>query len=125
MNSSSLRTWLAGHRRVVAIEAGVVLALTAAGLLAPQGPKVWYTALLKGFVGIAGAVLAGAALTDWLANRQASRLQGPRKLSAMRLHSALMTTLAAYIAACFLAWPLARMAVDQPTGLVWTLEEAG
>lgn len=35
------------------------------------------------------------------------------------------TALAAWIAACLLAWPLARMHAGERTGLVWSLAEAG
>ncbi len=112
-------------RVVMVIEVGVVVALTAAGLLAPQGARIWYASLLEGFALIALPVLAAAALVTWVSERRPTRLQGPRRLPMLLGRGARDTAIAAWIAACLLAWPLARMNAGQPTGLVWTVEEAG
>src|SRR6185437_5521716 len=75
--------------------------------------------------GIAGSVIAGAWVVTWFAERRAERLQGPRRRPALTLRGTRDTALAAWIAACLLAWPLSRMAVGAPTGLVWSLAAAG
>src|SRR6185437_2485113 len=51
-----------GARRSAAawIDLAVVAALSASGLLCPQGAAVFYRSLLLGFAGIAGSVIAGA-----------------------------------------------------------------
>ncbi len=107
------------------IDGAVVVALTASGLLCPEGPRLWYEALAAGFAGIAGAVLGGAAVVTWLCERRSGRLQGPRRRPALLARGFRDTAIAAWIAACFLAWPLARMWSGAPTGLVWTLAAAG
>jgi lathosterol oxidase len=107
------------------IDGAVVVALTAAGLACPQGASVFYRSALVGFVGIAGSVLAGAWGMTWLAERRFERLQGPRRRPTLALRGTRDTALAAWIAACLLAWPLSRMRVGAPTGLVWSLAEAG
>ncbi|MEZ6018513.1 MAG: sterol desaturase family protein, partial [Planctomycetota bacterium] len=107
------------------IEGVVLLALVLAGLFAPQGPVLFYGALLAGFAGIGVALLAGAAVTTWLSERAPRRLQGPRRLPRFVGRAVRDTTLASFVAACFLAWPLSRMWAGDPTGLVWTVEEAG
>jgi hypothetical protein len=114
---------------VTAVELAVVLGLPAAGLFASQGPRVFYGALAQGFALIALTVLAGAALVTFLCERTpralASRIQGPRRGSALLGRGARDTALAAWVAACLLAWPLARMHAGEPTGLVWTVDAAG
>lgn len=114
---------------VTAVEVAVVVGLPAAGLFASQGPRVWFGALAQGFALIALSVLAGAALTTFLCERagagQTPRLQGPRRGPTLAARGARDTALAAWVAACLLAWPLARMHAGQPTGLVWTVEAAG
>lgn len=107
------------------VNAGVVVGLTASGLVCPYGVGNWYAALAVGFVGIAGAVLAGAALATFAAERKAEREQGPRRKPAPIAREIRDTSVAAWIAACLLAWPLARHWSGQPIGLVWTLDEAG
>jgi lathosterol oxidase len=52
-------------------------------------------------------------------------LQGPRRRPAQVLRGARDTTLAAFIAACLLAWPLSRLRSGAATGLTWSLAEAG
>ena len=108
-----------------AVDVGVTLALTGAGLLCPQGPRVFYASLLGGFAGIAGAVLAGAAVVTWVCERRGDRLQGPRRRPALILREARDTALAAWIAACLLAWPVSRLRAGVPVGLTWSLAEAG
>lgn len=107
------------------VDALVTAALTASGLLCPQGPRVFYASLLGGFAAIAGPVLAGAALVTWVSERRAQRLQGPRRRPALIAREARDTALAAWIAACLLAWPLSRLAAGVPVGLTWSLGEAG
>lgn len=108
-----------------AVDGIVVLALTAAGLACPQGPATFYRALLEGFAGITAGVVGGAALTTLLSERQVDRLQGPRRRPTLAWRGARDTTLAAWIAACLLAWPLARIHTHAPNGLIWSLAEAG
>ncbi len=107
------------------IDRGVVALLTAAGLLCPQGAAVFYRSLLVGFAGIAGVVLAGAWIVTVAGERSPRRLQGPRRLPALLLRATRDTALAAWIAACLLAWPLARLSAGAPTGLTWSLAQAG
>jgi sterol desaturase/sphingolipid hydroxylase (fatty acid hydroxylase superfamily) len=107
------------------IEGGVLVALLGAGLVCPHGVARWYGALATGFVGIAGSVLLLEAIAAWLSERPTERLQGPRTRPRLAWRGARDTALAALVAAAFLAWPLARMWAGVPTGLVWTLEEAG
>jgi lathosterol oxidase len=107
------------------VDALVVVGLTGAGVLCPQGPRAFYLALLTGFAGIAGSVLAGAAFVTWISERRAERLQGPRRRPTLAWRGARDTALAAWIAACLLAWPLARLQSGVPTGLTWSLAEAG
>ncbi len=115
-----------GPKVVTGVEVGIVVALTGAGVFSSQGPRVWYGALVEGFAMIAIPVLAGAALVTWISERRPERIQGPRRKASMLLRrSARDTLIAAWIAACLLAWPLARMNAGEPTGLVWSLEAAG
>lgn len=107
------------------VERGVLVTLVLAGLLCPQGPALYYGALVVAFLGIAGVVLAGAGLTTWISERSGDRLQGPRRLPRFALRAARDTAIAAFVASCLLAWPLARIWGGEPHGLVWTLEEAG
>jgi lathosterol oxidase len=100
-------------------------ALAGLGLLAPDHRGHFYAALATGFVGIAGCVLAGAALVTLLSERQSERIQGPRRKPAPFLREAGDTALAAFIAACFLAWPLWRSWTGRPIGLVWSIEQVG
>ncbi|MEC7524537.1 MAG: sterol desaturase family protein [Myxococcota bacterium] len=107
------------------IERAVLAALLASGLASPAGPALFYAALAVGFVGIVSVVLSGAALVTWLAERREERLQGPRRLPRFAWRGARDTMGAAFVAACFLAWPLSSLWAGRATGLVWTLEEAG
>lgn len=106
------------------VDRGVVVLLPAAGLFCPQGPRAFYTALAIGFAGIASAVLAGAGVVTWFAERRPERLQGPRRRPAMILEGVRDTSVAAWVAACLLAWPLAKMRAGLPTGLVWSPPDA-
>src|SRR5687767_14799791 len=107
------------------IEGAVLLLLVSAGIACPQGPARWYGALAIGFAGIGGAVLALASIAAWLSEQSTQRLQGPRRRPRLALRGARDTAIAALVAACFLAWPLARIFAGEPTGLVWTVAEAG
>ena len=99
--------------------------LASAGLLVPDHVGTFYLALLVGFVGIAGVVLTGAALVTFLCERQTLRIQGPRPKPAPMLAEAKDTALAAFVAACFLAWPLWRLWTGRPIGLTWSLQDVG
>jgi lathosterol oxidase len=107
------------------IDAALCVALPAVGILCPQGWRAFYGSLAVGFAGIAGAVLAGAGVTTVFCERAQHRLQGKRRGSALVLRGARDTALAAWVAACLLAWPLARVSAGVPTGLVWSLDAAG
>lgn len=107
------------------VDGAVVVGLTAAGLACPLGPRAFYAALLSGFVPIAGLVLAGAAVVTWTSERRPQRLQGPRHKPALTLRGARDTALAAWVAACLLAWPLSRLQAGVPVGFTWSLEAAG
>jgi sterol desaturase/sphingolipid hydroxylase (fatty acid hydroxylase superfamily) len=107
------------------VEAAVLAALTASGLLCPQGPRLFYLSLLGGFTAIAGSVLGGAALVTWIGERRPHRLQGPRQRPALVPRGVRDTALAAWVAACLLAWPLARLEAGAEVGLTWSLARAG
>lgn len=107
------------------IEGLVMAVLLGAGLASPFGVGLWYAALATCFVGIAGSVLGLEAVAAWISERPEERLQGPRRKPRLAWRGARDTALASLVAACFLAWPIARMWAGEPTGLVWTLEEAG
>ena len=107
------------------INAGVTCALTASGLFCPQGPLIWYKALGVAFVAIASAVLLSAAVVTGLSERSANRLQGPRRAPAPIARELRDTAIAAWIAACLVAWALSRAFSGAPIGLVWDLNAAG
>lgn len=109
------------------VDGGVIVALTSAGLLAPDHRDLWYAALLVAFAGIAGPVLAGAAISTWWSERRPpeQRLQGARRRPALMAREARDTALAAWVAACLVAWALWRSWTGRPIGLVWSAAEAG
>lgn len=107
------------------VDRGVVLLATLAGLACPQGPVLWYKSLLLAFTAVGGLVLLGAGAATLFAAGRGQRIQGPRRRSALLGRSAGDTALAAWIAACFAAWPMARADAGEPIGLVWSLAEAG
>lgn len=107
------------------IERLVFAVLLLAGLLCPEGPLLFYGSMALALAGIAGVLLPGAWLFTWISERSPSRLQGPRRLPTFALRATKDTLGAALVASCLLAWPLARMMAGEPTGLVWTIEEAG
>ncbi len=113
------------HQIAFAVDAAVVVGLTASGLACPQGPRLFYACLGAGFAALAAAVVGGAALVTAWAERRGERLQGPRRRPALAARGARDTALAAWVAACLLAWPLARLTSGAPTGLTWSLAEAG
>lgn len=106
-------------------DGAVPFVLAAPGLFLPDHQALFYVALAVGFVGIATAVIGGAALVTFFCERQGVRIQGPRRQPAPFLHEAADTALAAFIAACFLAWPLWRSWTGRPIGLTWSLQQAG
>lgn len=107
------------------VDALVLVALTLAGLFSPVGPLAFYEALALGFVGIASVVLAGAGLVTIFSERRSDRLQGVRRAPARIARGVRDTSIAAWVAACLLAWPLSRLMTGLPTGLTWSLDEAG
>ncbi|MFZ6179637.1 sterol desaturase family protein [Nannocystis pusilla] len=107
------------------VDRGVVLLATLAGLACPQGPVLWYKSLLLAFAAVGGLVLLGAGAATLFSAGRGQRIQGPRRRSALLGRSAGDTALAAWIAACFAAWPMARADAGEPIGLVWSLAEAG
>ncbi len=108
-----------------AIDGGLPLLLPALGLLLPDHRRLFYVGLAVGFVAIATAVIGGAALVTFFSERVAQRIQGPRRQPGAFRREAVDTALAAFIAACFLAWPLWRTWSGRPIGLTWSLEQAG
>lgn len=107
------------------IEILVLVGLTAAGLFSPQGPAAYYGALGLGFAGIVTVLLAGAGVVTLISERRTDRLQGVRRAPALIARGARDTSIAAWVAACLLAWPLSRLLSGVATGLTWSLEEAG
>jgi lathosterol oxidase len=105
------------------VDRAVLAALTASGLLCPEGPAPFYSGLALAFAGLAGAVLGAELFTTWLGERSARRLQGPRRGPAKRRQGAWDTAVAMWVAAALLAWPLARSLAGKPIGLVWHLPD--
>jgi len=127
VRTSALARWLADLRgqRAKWLDRGVLLTLTGAGLACADDLAVWYSALAVGFLGIASTVLLCAGVVTLFSERSQARLQGRRSRPAPIWREMRDTSLAAWIASCLLAWPLSRMWSGRPTGLVWTLKEAG
>lgn len=107
------------------IDAATLALLTASGLLSPTGAGPFYTALAIGFAGIAATVVGAAAMVTLAAGAAPARLQGVRRRPALMARGARDTAVAAFVAAALLAWPLSRMRVGLPTGLTWSLAQAG
>jgi sterol desaturase/sphingolipid hydroxylase (fatty acid hydroxylase superfamily) len=112
-------------KAVIGIEVTIMIALTGAGFFAPQGWQVWFSALFQGFAMVVVPTIAAAAALTWYAERRTDRLQGPRKLSKLVGRGIRDTAVSGWVAACLLAWPLARMRAGEATGLVWNVEQAG
>jgi lathosterol oxidase len=77
------------------------------------------------FVLLAGTVLAAAACFQLWADEHGDRIQGPRRGNGKVVAEAFETARAMYVIATLAAWPITMIRTGQPTGLVWTLEEAG
>jgi lathosterol oxidase len=107
------------------INAFVLACLTGSGLVFPYGAGTWDAALSVCFAAIAGGVIGSALLVTFIAERQSEREQGPRRKPAPIARELRDTTVSAWVAACLLAWPVARVWSGQAIGLVWTLEQAG
>src|SRR4051794_12684188 len=97
----------------------LLLALTLTGLFSGHA-QLWYVCLLTLFAAIAGPVLAGAGVVTLLSARFGVRIQGPRRASLIG-RGIFHTSRAAWVAACFGAWPLMLIRLGQPNGMVWTL----
>ena len=117
----------AARRKGVAryVDLAALAAVTAAGLACPWGVGRWYAALLVSFAGIGGYLLVGAAVTTYLGERSEARVQGPRKRPTFALRGARDTAVAAWIAACLVAWAVSRSWAGLPIGLTWSAREAG
>ena len=102
----------------------VLAALTLAGLASPWGVLAWYGNLLLAFAAIAAPVLLGCAVVT-LVSAGRERVQGPRRRPPLIAQGARETAVAAWIAACFAAWPLTRAAAGLPIGLTWSIDQAG
>lgn len=107
-----------------AIDRAVLVLLSAAGLASPWGVLDWYANLLTAFAVIAGPLLLGCALVTLL-SAGAERVQGPRRRPPLIAQGARESAVAAWIAACFAAWPLTRAAAGLPIGLTWSIDQAG
>ncbi|MDI1476469.1 sterol desaturase family protein [Polyangium sp. y55x31] len=106
------------------IDAAVLVALTAAGLL-HGSPGTWFSSLGVSFAVLVVPVLSGAAIVTWLSRRLGARIQGPRIKPAPMAREAFETARAMYVAACLMAWPLTAWRLGHPTGLVWDLDAHG
>ncbi|MDI1443546.1 sterol desaturase family protein [Polyangium sp. 6x1] len=107
------------------IDAAVLVALTAAGLLHRESPGTWYSSLVVSFAVLAVPVLSGAAIVTWLSGRFGTRIQGQRSKPAPMAREAFESARAMYVAACLAAWPLTAWRLGHPTGLVWDLDGHG
>lgn len=107
------------------LDGSLPILLSATGLLVPDHVGLFYLALAVGFVGLASSLLGGAAVVTFLSERKSERIQGPRRKPAPLWNEAKDTALAAFVAACFLAWPLWRSFTGRAIGLTWNVEEAG
>src|SRR5688572_8959410 len=96
-------------KAVIGIEVAIMITLTGAGFFAPQGWQVWFAALFQGFGMVVVPTIAAAAALTWYAERRTDRLQGPRKLSKLIGRGIRDTAISGWVAACLLAWPLARI----------------
>ena len=99
-------------------------ALAGAGLLVfPAG--IWLPAVALVAIGLFVAVLGGAAVVTFIAERATVRLQGPRRKRPPYLNEAFETARAMFVAACLAGWPLSLHWTGHPTGMVWDLSAAG
>ncbi len=106
------------------INTGLLVAMTAAGLLHPD-PGLFFAGLLQCFAVLTAIVLGGAYVSHKLSQRSGTRIQGPRRGRSMILQEAYESTRAMYTVACISAWPIAQIQMGDPSGLVWTTEAAG
>ena len=102
----------------------VLVALTLAGLASPWGVLAWYGNLLLAFAAIAAPILLGCAVVT-VVSAGRDRVQGPRRRPPLIAQGARETAVAAWVAACFAAWPLTRAAAGLPIGLTWSIDQAG
>src|SRR5213083_1208407 len=52
-------------RVVSVVELAILIALTSAGVFAPQGPRIWYASLLEGFAIVAIPTLIAGVVVTW------------------------------------------------------------
>lgn len=103
----------------------VPLSLFAAGLLHPESVGLWYSSFARSLVMLLAPIMLGATLW-WLASeRSGERLQGVRKKAAPIAREAFETARAMFVIATLMAWPMTQYRLGHPTGLKWSLEEAG
>lgn len=98
--------------------------LTLAGALSAS-PWVFLESVAWAFFVLAGSVFGLAAVVQLHADRVGARIQGPRSGPGKVVQEAFETARAMYVIATLAAWPITLMRTGQPTGLVWTLEDAG
>jgi len=102
----------------------VPVALLAAGLLAGD-PALWYEGFAWTFGAIVVPLMTMATLSHVLYLNSGVRIQGERKKKPPIPAEAFETVRAMFVVATMAAWPVYMELQGQPTGLVWTVEEAG
>ncbi len=107
------------------VTALVPVVLTAAALIQPR-PLLFVSSIGRAFLALVVPLMILCAITQWVVAPLGRRIQGERKKNPalMRLE-ALETARAMYVIACIIAWPLTMSRMGEPTGLVWTVDEAG
>ncbi len=103
---------------------GLVVAMTAAAAVHPD-PVLFLGGLVVCFIVLTAIILGGSYLSHRLSNVSGTRIQGPRRGRSMIVQEAYESTRAMYIVACIAAWPIAQIRMGDPSGLVWTTEQAG
>jgi lathosterol oxidase len=107
---------------------GVVpVVLVGLGLLHPTDPALWFSSLAIGAVALIVPVLALAAVWWWATSfvPADARIQGPRRRPAPIAREAFESGRAMFVVATMMAWPMTQYRLGHPTGLRWSLEEAG
>lgn len=104
------------------IDGAIPIALTGAGLLHPESPRLFFVCLVSAFVVLATVVLGGAAVAMAIAARTGTRIQGPRARPPRIGAEAFESARAMYVAACLAAWPLTQWQLGHETAMVWSLD---
>jgi sterol desaturase/sphingolipid hydroxylase (fatty acid hydroxylase superfamily) len=109
------------HYRIA--DNAVIPALVVIGLFHPRDPLLWLNSFAMSFMVIAIGILTSAALFYFAASHVGSRIQSvKRPLVYKELYVLIRSML---VAASFAAWPVTQSRLDEPTGLVWDLQEIG